>query len=99
MKELRSWTTKDSAALYNVAGWSSGYFGINEAGHVEVTPSGPDGPRLDLYELIQDLQRRGLGMPILMRFSDILRSRVRALVECFDSAIREYGYRGRYRGV
>jgi len=99
LKELRSWTTKDSAALYNVAGWSSGYFGINEAGHVEVTPSGPDGPRLDLYELIQDLQRRGLGMPILMRFSDILRSRVRALVECFDSAIREYGYRGRYRGV
>ena len=99
MKELRSWTTKDSAALYNVAGWSSGYFGINDAGHVEVTPSGPDGPHLDLYELVQDLQRRGLGMPLLMRFSDILHSRVRALVDCFDSAIREYGYKGRYRGV
>ncbi len=99
MKELRSWTTKDSASLYNVAGWSSGYFDINAAGHVEVTPSGPDGPRLDLYDLVQDVQRRGLGMPILMRFSDILHSRVRALVDCFGSAIREYGYRGRYRGV
>jgi arginine decarboxylase len=99
LKELRSWTTKDSAALYNVAGWSSGYFGINDAGHVEVTPSGPDGPRLDLHELVQDLQRRGLGMPLLMRFSDILHSRVKALVDCFGSAIREYGYRGRYRGV
>ena len=99
MKELRAWTPKDSAALYNVAGWSGGYFGINDAGHVEVTPQGPDGPRLDLYDLVQDLQRRGLGMPLLMRFSDILKSRVQALVGCFDSAIREYGYRGSYRGV
>ena len=99
MKELRSWTTKDSAALYNVPGWSGGYFGINDAGHIEVTPSGPEGPRLDLYELVQDLQRRGLGLPLLMRFSDILRSRVQALVGCFDNAIRDYGYKGRYRGV
>ena len=99
MKDLRAWTSADSAALYNVAGWSGGYFGINAAGHVEVTPQGPDGPRLDLYDLVQDLQRRGLGMPLLMRFSDILKSRVQALVGCFDSAIREYGYRGRYRGV
>ena len=99
MRELRAWTPKDSAALYNVAGWSGGYFGINDAGHVVVTPHGPDGPRLDLYDMVQDLQRRGLGLPLLMRFSDILKSRVQALVGCFDSAIREYGYRGHYRGV
>ena len=99
MKELRVWTTKDSASLYNVAGWSSGYFGINDAGHVQVTPLGPGGPSLDLYELVQDVQRRGLGMPLLMRFSDILKSRVEALVGCFDNAIRDYNYQGRYRGV
>ena len=55
MREIRTWTTKDSAALYNVAGWSSGYFRINEAGHVEVTPSGPDGPSVDLFDLTLDL--------------------------------------------
>ena len=99
MKEIRAWTTRDSAQLYNVGGWSSGYFGINDAGHVEVMPRGAGGPSLDLYDLIQDLQRRGLGMPLLMRFSDILKSRVETLVGCFESAIREYGYRGRYRGV
>ena len=99
MKEIRAWTTNDSAALYNVAGWSNGYFRINDAGHVEVSPSGPEGPSVDLYDLVLDLQRRGLGMPLLMRFSDIIHSRVRALVGCFESAIREYGYRGRYRGV
>lgn len=99
MKEIRAWTTKDSASLYNVAGWSSGYFRINDAGHIEVTPSGPEGGCVDLYDLVEDLQRRGLGMPLLMRFSDILHSRVKQLFGCFDSAIREYGYRGRYRGV
>jgi arginine decarboxylase len=99
LREIRTWTTKDSAALYNVAGWSSGYFRINDAGHVEVTPLGPEGPSVDLFDLALDLQRRGLGMPLLMRFSDILHSRVQALFGCFDGAIREYGYRGRYRGV
>jgi arginine decarboxylase len=96
---MRAWTTNDSAALYNVAGWSSGYFRINDAGRVEVTPAGPDGPSVDLYELVLDLERRGLGLPLLMRFSDILHSRVKTLFGCFENAIKEYGYRGRYRGV
>ena len=99
MKEIRAWTSKDSSALYNIAGWSGGYFRINDAGHVEVTPSGADGPRVDLHDLVLDLQRRGLGLPLLMRFSDILHEQVKHLFGCFERAIKEYGYRGRYRGV
>ncbi len=99
MNDIRAWTTKDSANLYNVGGWSGGYFRINDAGHLEVTPSGPEGPSVDLFDLVEDVQRRGVGMPLLMRFSDILHSRVKRLFECFGSAIGEYGYRGRYRGV
>lgn len=99
MSDIRAWTPKDSAALYNVNGWSSGYFRINDAGHMEVTPSGPEGPSVDLFELVGDLERRGLGMPLLVRFSEILHSRVQQLFGCFGSAIKEYGYRGRYRGV
>jgi arginine decarboxylase len=99
LKEIRAWTTKDAATLYNVAGWSGGYFGVGEAGHMVVTPEGPEGRSLDLYDLVLDLQRRGLRMPLLIRFSDILHSRVRSLVGCFENAIRDYGYGGRYRGV
>jgi arginine decarboxylase len=99
LKDIRAWTTRDSANLYNIAGWSAGFFRINDSGHVEVTPKGPDGPSVDLHDLVLDLQRRGLGMPLLMRFSDILDTRVHQLFGCFESAIREYGYRGRYRGV
>ncbi len=97
--EIRSWTIRDSAELYNIDGWGGGYFRIGDTGHIEVTPDGPSGPKMDLHELVGDLQRRGLGMPLLIRFSDILRSRVRALMGCFDSAIRDYGYQGRYRPV
>ena len=97
--ELRAWTIKDALELYNVNGWGKDFFPINEAGNVEVTPSGPGLARIDLHELVDDLQRRGLGMPLLIRFSDILRSRVETLCGCFEQAIREYGYKGRYRGV
>ena len=99
LKEMRQWTLKDSSELYNIAGWSSGFFRINDAGHVDATPLGPDGPSVDIHDLVLDLKRRGLGLPLLVRFSDILDSRVRAIVGCFESAIRDYGYQGRYRGV
>ena len=99
MKDIRAWTSKDSAALYNVPGWSSGYFRINAAGHVEAAPMGTEGPCVDLHDLALDLRRRGLGLPLLMRFSDILHSRVRMLFGSFETAIRDYGFRGRYRGV
>jgi arginine decarboxylase len=99
LKEIRAWTTKEAALLYNVAGWSSGYFAINDAGHMEATPSGPEGRRIDLFDLVLDLQRRGLDLPLLIRFTDILDSRLRTLFGSFELAIREYGYQGRYRGV
>jgi arginine decarboxylase len=53
LNEIRAWTTKDSASLYNVPGWSAGYFRINDAGHIEVTPEGQSGPSVDLYDLVQ----------------------------------------------
>jgi len=96
---MRSWTLKDSAEIYNVNGWGASYFGINEAGHVVVTPAGPSGGSIDLYELVGDIQKRGLGMPLLIRFSDILHGRIREVCGCFNRAIQEYGYQGQYRGV
>ncbi len=95
----RGWTIRDSLELYNVANWGNGFFDINEKGRVEVRPRGGAGPGIDLLELVQDLKRRGLRTPLLVRFSDILASRVQGLCEAFQTAIDDYGYRGRYRGV
>ena len=96
---MRGWTIRDSLELYLVQSWGAGFFTINESGRVEVRPGGNGGGGIDLLELVGDLERRGLRPPLLVRFSDILASRVKGLCAAFESAIHEYGYRGRYRGV
>ncbi len=96
---MRGWTLRDSLELYNVPSWGAGHFDVNQAGHVEVRPRGAKGPRVDLYELVRSLERRGLDTPLLIRFSDVLASRVSGLCRSFERAIQEYGYQGRYRGV
>jgi arginine decarboxylase len=93
------WTTDDSRHLYNIDGWGIGYFGINEQGHVTVHPRRHEGDSLDLYELALDLQEQGVGLPLLLRFSDILRTRVEIVSERFRRAIAESEYEGRYLTV
>jgi len=95
---MRAWTVRDCMELYNVPAWGAGFFSINAKGHVEVQPR-PDGARIDLLELVQDLEQRGQRPPLLIRFSDILAARVQGLCGAFDRAIGEYGYRGAFRGV
>jgi arginine decarboxylase len=96
---MRTWSIQDSMDLYNVRNWGAPFFSINAAGNACVHPQGPTGPTVDLKQVVDELQRRGIQLPILIRFSDILRARVEALNEAFHSAIREYGYKGRYAGV
>lgn len=94
------WTIDSARTLYNVEGWGIGYFDINEAGHVVVRPDA-DNPsnELDLFELASDLEAQGVGLPLLLRFSDILRSRIESLNARFARAIAEYEYTGQYTTV
>lgn len=98
--EGSGWTVQRSAELYQVKGWGLPYFQVNAAGHVEVVPD-PDRASvgIDLFELVNDLDARGLELPVLLRFSDILKDRVKRINECFSRAIEEYQYKGVYRGV
>ncbi len=93
------WTPARSAELYQVRGWGNPYFHVGDNGHVIVTPNPETDGSIDLYALTQDLGERGLELPILIRFSDILGDRIRRINECFQRAIAEYGYKGHYRGV
>lgn len=97
--ELRAWTVKDSLELYNVGGWGKDFFSINEAGNVAVTPAGPGSIEIDLKELVDDLRSRGLSLPILIRFSDILRTRIAQLSGAFQHAIADHDYKGGFRPV
>jgi len=95
----RKWTIADSAETYGIKYWSNGYFSVNDLGHVVCHPQGPEAGSIDLKELVDEVVRRGIGLPLLIRFSDILKSRVVDLHEAFRRAMTEYGYKGGYRGV
>ena len=96
----KGWSVDSARALYNIEGWGIGYFDINEKGHVVVRPDADHPAReLDLFELANDLEAQGVGLPLLLRFSDILRSRIESLNSRFAHAIEEYAYEGRYTTV
>jgi len=94
------WTIDDARALYNIEGWGSGYFDVNERGRVVVRPDKEHPEReLDLFDLAMDLEEQGVVLPVLLRFSDILRSRIESLSLRFENAIREFDYTGGYTTV
>ena len=94
-----NWGVEDSSRLYGVNAWGRGYFSVNDLGHMCMGPTEPGGPVIDIKELVDEVAERGIGLPLLIRFSDLLRERVRAINHAFGDAIREYDYRGHYRGV
>ena len=89
---MRKWRIEDSEELYNITGWGTSYFGINDKGHVVVTPR-KDGVSVDLKELVDELQLRDVASPMLLRFPDILDNRIEKMSSCFKQAAEEYGYK------
>ncbi|QDU69452.1 Biosynthetic arginine decarboxylase [Planctomycetes bacterium Pla86] len=103
---MSNWSSTKSERLYNVPQWGGGYFRIAADGNVIALPDGgarvdeppPDGG-IDLHDLVGQLKRRGVELPILLRFDGILRARVRELWAAFDRAREEYEYEAPFRGV
>ena len=92
-----AWSTEDSRVLYNVESWGIGFFDVNEQGHVVVRPDKSHPEReLDLFELAMDLDEQGVTLPMLLRFSDILRSRIETISQRFRNALQEFEYDGGY---
>ncbi|WP_428380502.1 biosynthetic arginine decarboxylase [Nevskia ramosa] len=95
-----NWTPADSVDLYNIAKWGDGYFDVNDAGHVIVRPQGAGSAvTIDLHELAERLPREGLDLPVLVRFTDILKDRVDVLTGAFAYVIKELHYSGHYTAV
>ena len=93
---LSKWKIQDALETYGVKLWGKDYFGISKAGHVTVHPNKRPEQAIDLKELVDKLQLRGIQLPILLRFTDILRHRVGEIHDAFKTAMQEYGYQGKY---
>jgi arginine decarboxylase len=96
MQLMDQWKIQDALETYEVRHWGKGYFGINERGQVTVHPDKRPEQAIDLKDLVDQLQERGIQLPILLRFTDILRHRVGEIHDAFKSAITEYAYKGTY---
>jgi len=96
---MTKWNIEESRELYNIRGWGSGYFDINEKGHIVVQPQNGNHNSIDLKELVEDIQAKGYSLPALIRFSDILKASIAKLANAFNKSIKEYNYKGTYHGV
>ncbi len=96
----KTWDIQSARDTYAIEHWGDGYFDINERGHVVAYPKrNPSLGTVDLFEVADKVRQEGLSVPILVRFTDILRNRVQLLHQGFDKAIADMGYTGEYTPV
>src|SRR5689334_22026438 len=93
------WTVHDASELYEVPRWSNGYFSVNAEGHVQIHPTKEPSRGIDLKELVDRLQLRGISLPVLIRFTDILKHRLADIHSAFQGAIAQHQYQGGYSCV
>lgn len=95
-----SWNAVKSAELYGVDSWGNGYFAVSSDGFVTVClKHGETTTDVKLSDIVSELRDRGMSLPVLLRFSDLLASRITLINETFAKAIADYNYKGVYRGV
>ena len=96
---MTKWTIDEAREHYNIKGWGKGYFDINSKGNIVVCPNKKSAHHIDLKELVDDIQSKGYSLPVLIRFSDILKASIANLANSFQNSIDEYGFEGQYHGV
>ena len=89
---MKKWTIEDAKELYNINGWGTSYFGINDKGDVYVTPC-KDDTQIDLRDVMDEFALRDVTTPVLLRFPDILDNRIGKTANCFNIAAKEYDYK------
>ncbi len=83
--------------IYNTPHWGESYFDINAQGEVVTFPDGDKKKAgISLPTLIKDIQATGLKLPLLIRFTDILRNRLNNLRNAFHTAMQTQKYDGGY---
>jgi len=97
---MTAWSHDQACKTYSIPHWSEGYFDVDAAGRVVVSPRGAQGPTIALPEIIDTALANGANLPVLVRFPDILGDRLGKLQSAFAQAMREWDYNdGGYTAV
>ena len=94
--DVDTWSIADAADLYEVARWGNGYFSVSPSGTLCVHSNKDPSAGIDLKQLVDRLQQRGIDLPILLRFTEILQHRLGEIHQAFKHAIQESGFEGEY---
>ena len=90
---------EQTVETYGIENWGAGYFDVNRKGNLIVRPTENDSRSADLHEIIEDLSRRGITAPVLLRFPQLVTAQVRKLQRAFSKSIREFDYQGAHMCV
>jgi len=90
---------EQTVETYGIENWGAGYFDVNRKGNLVVRPAEGDSRAADVREIIEDLARRGITTPVLLRFPQLVAAQVRKLQRAFSKSIREYEYQGAHMCV
>ncbi len=96
---IQGWKAEDSLELYGVQRWGSGYFDVDGEGNLLVRPYKKDSQAASLKAIVDELVKKKIGFPVLLRFPQILEDRVGELHSFFNKAITEFEYGGKYQAV
>jgi arginine decarboxylase len=97
--EPQAWTVEDAVEIYNINRWGTNYFSVNPNGLMTCSPTEDAGASIEILDVVQEALGRGMRMPLLIRFQDLLRHRVERINQAFSQAIAENKYNGKYMGV
>ena len=96
MEEFDTWSIEKSRELYGIKNWGASYFDINEDGNINVYPNANPASSIDLSSITSILEQRDIEFPVLLRFNDIIRHRIKSIYDAFSDAIKENDYEGKY---
>ena len=96
---MTTWSPDQARKTYSIPHWAEGYFDVDAAGHVVVSPHGAAGPSISLPDVVDSARANGARMPLLVRFPDILGDRLGKLQSAFGQAMQEWDYAGGYTAV
>ncbi len=95
---MKEWTKEDVNRAYNINKWGDGYFDISEKGSLTISPN-KDNIKIDFLDVVEEIKSQGIKFPAVIRFHDILESKIREINETFKKVIEEAQYKGKFMGV